>query len=567
MAKKARGEVLVRDWKAGRGFALRFSAYGRRRYLTLGLECEGWTPERAQEELENVLADVRRGLWVPPRRGSGEGGGGVPPQPLGRGPARGGAVEPSIAGGEMLFGEFAPWALEVRRAHHGEAHERNLRWCLMHLMPFFAEWPLGAIDAEAVDAYGASKMEEGRRLRTAIDRGEPYRDDRGRVRLPLSAGSINKTIKGLAWFLGFAVQYKGLSGNAAAGKERLLKARRKPPVHLDTAEQIEALLDAAAELDRDPGHLCCDREAIVGTLIFAGPRAHELGYMRERDIDLANTRMFVGRSKTAAGLREIRILPVLHDILATHKVRPAAGDPDALAFPTGTGGIRDRSNLRERVLAEVLERADQLLRERGELPLPKGITPHKLRHTFASILVALGTDPAQVMRQLGHRSAAFTLDVYTHMMACSPEQRDRLKALVAGERRWGPAPPPRLGAGAYQEPILRALNARGWSARRKDVITAVEAELAPRFGSRDLELVSGRPRWIADVDVARRRLLEHGLVIGGTREGVWVLTKAGVERAETLQRDFDAARGFSGPNLTQSPAASEPPARHLAVAA
>lgn len=86
----------------------------------------------------------------------------------------------------------------------------------------------------------------------------------------LASGSINKTIKGLAWFLGFAVQYKGLSGNAAAGKERLLKARRKPPVHLDTAEQIEALLDAAAELDRDPGHLCEEREAIVGTLIFAG---------------------------------------------------------------------------------------------------------------------------------------------------------------------------------------------------------------------------------------------------------------------------------------------------------
>ncbi|MGN6258886.1 MAG: tyrosine-type recombinase/integrase [Solirubrobacterales bacterium] len=531
MAKRARGEVVVRDWKAGRGYALRFSAYGRRRYVTLGLEAEGWTPERAQEELENVLADVRRGLWVPPRRGSGEGGGGAPPQPSRRGPAGGGAIEPSTAGGEMLFGEFAPWALEVRRAHHGEAHHRNLRWCLMHLMPFFAEWPLAQIDAEAVDSYSAAKVEEGRRLQAAIDRGEPYRDQRGRVRLPLAATSINKTIKGLSWFLGFAVQYKGLSGNAAAGKERLLKARRKPPVHLDTAEQIEALLDAAAELDRDPGHLCCEREAIVGTLIFAGPRAHEIGYMLERDIDLANTRIFVGRSKTAAGLREIRTLPILHDILAAHKARPAAGGPDALAFPTGTGGRRDRSNLRERVLAEVFERADQLLRERGELPLPKGLSPHKLRHTFASILVALGTDPAQVMRQIGHRSAAFTLDVYTHMMACSPEQRERLKALVEGERRWGPAPLGRLGAVAYQEPILRALSILGGSARRKEVMLSLESELTPRFGVRDLEIVSGRPRWQADVDVARRRLLERGLVANGSREGIWVLTEAGEERA------------------------------------
>lgn len=532
MAGRAKGEVVLREWKAGRGFALRFSAYGRRRYLTLGLECDGWTHQRAEEELENVLADVRRGLWVPPRRGGGEGERAAPglarggPDGIGSGPA-----QAPGAGGEMLFAEFAPWALEVRRARHGEAHHRNLRWGLRHLMPFFAQWPLAEIDAEAIDSYSATKVEEGRRLQAAIDRGKPYRDEGGRARKPLGASSINKTIKVLSWFLGLAVQYKRIPENAAAGRERLLRARPKPPVHLDTAEQIEALLDAAAELDRDPRHLCCEREAIVATLIFAGPRAHELSYMLERDIDLANARIFVGRSKTQAGLREIRILPILHDILAAHKARPAAAGTDALAFATGTGGRRDRHNLRGRVLAEVLDRADQLLRERGELPLPKGLSPHKLRHTFASILIALGTDPASVMRQIGHRSAAFTLDVYTHMIACSPEQRERLKALVAGERRWGPAPPERLGWAAYEGPILRALAARGGSAGRREVLAVVEGEMAERFGSGDREIVRGKPRWQAEIDIARRRLLERGFVARGSREGVWVLTEAGAKRA------------------------------------
>jgi integrase len=546
--KRAKGEVLPRDWKAGRGFALRFSAYGRRRYLTLGLECEGWTFERAEEELENVLADVRRGLWVPPRRGGGGEGRGQAPAPTPNGgPLVVGSVgdQAPAAGGEMLFAEFAPWALEMRKARHGEAHHRNLRWGLMHLMPFFADWPLAAIDAEAIDSYTATKVEEGQRLQAAIDRGDPYRDDRGRPRKPLAATSINKTIKVLSWFLGLAVQYKRITENAAAGKERLLKARPKPPIHLDTAEQIEALLDAAAELDRDPGHLCCEREAILATLIFAGPRAHELAYMLERDIDLANVRILVGRSKTAAGLREIRILPILHDVLATHKARPQAGGPDALAFATGTGGRRDRSNLRERVLREVFERADRLLRERGELPLPKGLSPHKLRHTFASILTAIGTDPASLMRQLGHRSAAFTLDVYTHMMATSPEQRERLKALVEGERRWGPAPPERLSWRVYEGEILRALARGGGSARRGDVMVAVEVEMAERLGSGDREIVRGKPRWQAEVDVARRRLLERGLVARGSREGVWELTKAGAERAG---RASECAQGKAPPN-------------------
>ncbi|MDP2711958.1 MAG: hypothetical protein Q8O56_12135 [Solirubrobacteraceae bacterium] len=62
----ARGQVVVRDWKTGRGYALRFVAYGKRRYVTLGLHHDGWTPRKAREELANVLADVRRGLWIPP---------------------------------------------------------------------------------------------------------------------------------------------------------------------------------------------------------------------------------------------------------------------------------------------------------------------------------------------------------------------------------------------------------------------------------------------------------------------------------------------------------------------
>jgi integrase len=524
MARRVSGEVLVREWKAGRGYALRFNAYGGRRYLTLGLEADGWDRARAAEELANVLADVRRGLWVPPRRGGEEGQGSVTgPSSRRRGHRRGRADREPDAGGEMLFSEFAPWALEMRRARHGEAHHKNLCWGMRHLMPFFAEWPLAEIDAEAVDMYATEKVEEGRRIQAAIDRGEPYLDEGGRPRRPLAATSINKTIKVLSWFLGLAVQYRRIAENPAAGRERLLRARPKPPVHLDTAEQIEALLDAAAELDRDPSHSCDEREAIVATLVFAGPRAHELGQMLERDIDLANSRILVGRSKTAAGLREIRILPVLHDVLATHKARPTSPGPDALAFATGTGGRRDRHNLQSRVLAEVFRRADALLRERGELPLPDGLSPHKLRHTFASILVGLGVDPASVMRQLGHRSAAFTLDIYAHMMATSHEQRERLKELVEGQRRWGPAPPPRLGSPAYREPILRALSAAGGSARRADVLTAIEVVMSGRFGPADLEVVGGRPRWHADVDVARRRLLEAGLVIPGLREGIWKL--------------------------------------------
>lgn len=162
-----------------------------------------------------------------------------------------------------------------------------------------------------------------------------------------------------------------------------------------------------------------------------------------RDVDLANGRLHVGRSKTAAGMREVDLLPILRDELAALKI--AAGEratPNAEVFVTRKGKPRDRHNVRQRVVAPAVVKADDLLEDRGSNPLPAGVSPHKLRHSFASLLVALGNDPAYVMSQLGHTDPAFTLRVYTHLMRRDPGERDRLRDLVDGHE-WAP-----MGTGA-----------------------------------------------------------------------------------------------------------------------
>src|SRR5207247_3869294 len=90
---------------------------------------------------------------------------------------------------------------------------------------------------------------------------------------------------------------------------------------------------------------------------------------------------------------------------------------------TQAGGPLNQSNVRNRLLAKAVERANEHLEDDGHPPLLDGLTPHKLRHTFASLLVALGTDPGAVMDQLGHEDAAFTLRVYRHGI-----RRDEVKA-------------------------------------------------------------------------------------------------------------------------------------------
>ena len=126
------------------------------------------------------------------------------------------------------------------------------------------------------------------------------------------------------------------------------------------------------------------------------------------------------------------MLPLLREILTEHKAASERTAPDDPVFVTSSGKPRSRHNLRQDVVDAVVAHANRLVEERGLQPLPLGITPHKLRHTYASILVAIGRDPTYVMQQLGHTDPAFTLRVYAHAMRRSEDERAQLKALVEG---------------------------------------------------------------------------------------------------------------------------------------
>ncbi|HET8956338.1 MAG TPA: site-specific integrase [Solirubrobacterales bacterium] len=517
MAARQKGEVLERNWKSGRGYALRFRAYGEREYLTLGFESDGWTYQRATEELENILADVRRGIWVSPKK------------------KRQSDAEADEENAETIFGPFARRLVASRKGQVSDNHLAFMEWALGHLQPYFGDWRLVDIDIQAVDAYRHHKVQESEARQRAVERRRPLRDERGQILRPLAPSSINKTIDVLQWVLSVALEYKLVPENAAAGKRRRLIEPHKPPVHLDTAEQIEALLDAADELDRDPRFTLTERRAIVATFVLAGPRALEVGYMLWRDVDLANGRLFVGRSKTQAGVREIKMLPILRDVLANHKAKAYRSGPDDLVFPTATGGRRDKDNLRDRVLTPVFERANELLEQRGRVPLPKGLTPHKLRHTFASVLIACGVDPISVMKQLGHTDPAFTLRTYAHMMSREPGERARLKALVNGERVAAvsfPAEPRRpLDYISYELPLLRALAERDGLAPRREVQAAVFTAVQGNLREVDLEaLPSGKVRWEASLDKARSKLIRAGCLKTGAPRGFWELAGPGFDR-------------------------------------
>ena len=340
------------------------------------------------------MADVERGLWTPT------------PTTLASAPDA------------PTFHEFASEWMAAKSREVREATVLDYSWQLSnHLLPFFHAHQLADVTVAEVDRYREFKVREG----------------------ALSIESINKTITRLGQILAVAEERDLIARNPVRvnSRNRKLKGRRARPVFLDSAEQIVALLDAATELDATPTARTAGRRALIATLVFAGLRIGEATALRWRDVDLARGRITVGASKTDAGIREVDILPVLADELASHRHANSAAGPDELIFPTSAGTRRDKDNARERVIRPVVRRADELLEERGQQPLPAGVTAHKLRHTFASILFVRGVDPPTVMQQLGHSDAAFTLRVYAHAMRRDEDAKERLKALVNGVD-WAP---------------------------------------------------------------------------------------------------------------------------------
>ena len=95
-------------------------------------------------------------------------------------------------------------------------------------------------------------------------------------------------------------------------------------------------------------------------------------------------------------------------------------------------GKESPSNVRRRYLARAAEDASAALIKAGRDPLPR-LTPHSLRRSFASLLVAIGRDPLYVADQLGHVDPGFSLRTYARVVRLRENERAQLRALAGGE--------------------------------------------------------------------------------------------------------------------------------------
>lgn len=234
--------------------------------------------------------------------------------------------------------------------------------------------------------------------------------------LGLARTSIRRKISTLRSFFRFLVREERLSANPFASLQTARPPKRLPKV-LSVAE-VEALLRApgdrlthrpAAKSDRArelADYLAARDTAILEVVYSGGLRIAEAVGLNAEDLDLLSATFVVrgkGRKERVCGLGQ----PALRALREYLDQRTARG-----FRPKNRRGPLFLNRQGGRLTARSVQRSFKAyLRTAGLSP---DITPHKLRHSFATHLLDAGADLRSVQELLGHASLA-TTQIYTHV--------------------------------------------------------------------------------------------------------------------------------------------------------
>lgn len=288
-----------------------------------------------------------------------------------------------VIGDAGLMAEREAWLMALSNERRlsdktVEAYERDTRQFLAFLTGHLA---------------GPPKLSDIKTLRPGDLRGflaTRRRDGAG-------ARTLGRGLAGLRSFLRH-LERKGLVNAAGAGAVRSPKQPKSLPKPLTDKDAL-AVVGSDAQLSEEPW-IATRNEAVLTLLYGCGLRISEaLGLTAD---DVAGT----PRALRVTGKGgKTRIVPLIAPALdAVHRylaLCPYATEGNDLIFRGAKGGVLQPA---------IIQREMQRLR--GALGLPDTATPHALRHSFATHLLAGGGDLRTIQELLGHASLS-TTQIYT----------------------------------------------------------------------------------------------------------------------------------------------------------
>jgi len=211
------------------------------------------------------------------------------------------------------------------------------------------------------------------------------------------ARSLGRHLAGLRSFLRY-LERKGLVNAAAAGAIRAPKQPKSLPKPL-TDRQALNLVTTGAQLQEEPW--IAARDAAVLTLLYGcGLRISEALGLKPHDLTPGATTLRI--TGKGGKTRLVPLLQIVFDAVeAYRKLCPYHLDAEKPLFRGARGGPLQPA---------IVQREMQKLR--SAFGLPETATPHALRHSFATHLLAGGGDLRTIQELLGHASLS-TTQVYT----------------------------------------------------------------------------------------------------------------------------------------------------------
>jgi integrase len=305
------------------------------------------------------------------------------------------------------------WLEEVHRpAIRISSYVEYRRTLNNHILPALGHVQLQKLTVQQVESFYAQKAKEGLSAKTI-------------------SGIHGELRKGLA----HAVHLNLIGRNVCDIVKKSLPRKPRHEAQTLTKEQAQKLVEHIR--GKYPW------EALFMLAMITGMRRGELVALRWSDVHLEDRYLQVRRSarrpglgyalqvqepKTAAGRRKIVLSPFLIQVLQQHRsrqeaMRRAAGDAweeHDLVFCNRHGGFINLETMRTWF--------KKVLREAG---LPS-MRFHDLRHSSATLLLAMGVHVKVVQELLGHSNILITLNTYSHVLpSLHKKAMDELSTIFA----------------------------------------------------------------------------------------------------------------------------------------
>jgi len=220
--------------------------------------------------------------------------------------------------------------------------------------------------------------------------------------LKLSAKSIARKISTIKTFFNYLTDHFGITNHA---KELIIpKLEKRLPTYL-TQDEVSRLL---AYSEKDRSDLGIRNSMMIYLLYSSGMRVSELVNIKISDIHFDTGFISI---EGKGGKQRMLPLPqsmmsLLHQYLQTHTPSFSNAQKSVYLFPIVYG--KKVKPLSRQSCWIILKRMCQ------QAGIKRAISPHQLRHSFATHMLEKGVDLRSLQVLLGHEEIA-TVEVYTHV--------------------------------------------------------------------------------------------------------------------------------------------------------